>query len=109
MRSPTEKRRAAAQRIERSEEDIRLNGETARVSGRARIAVLVGDVPREAQVRYLAVWARGTQGGQLVAFQATPITAYAGASSHRTDRARKPIRPRVRGPDDPIAREHLSV
>jgi ketosteroid isomerase-like protein len=61
--------------IERPEEAVRVYGETAVVSGRARIDVLVGDVPRQAQVRYLAVWTRATHGWQLVAFQATPITA----------------------------------
>ena len=61
--------------IERAEEEVRVYGDAAVVSGRARIDVLVSSVLRQAQVRYLGVWAKGAQGWQLVGFQATPIAA----------------------------------
>ena len=67
-------KRVSYRNIERPQEDIQVYGDTAVVSGRARVDVLVNDVPRVANLRYLSVLVKGAKGWQMVAFQATPIS-----------------------------------
>lgn len=61
--------------IERLQEHIQVYGDTAVVTGRAHLEVLIDGVPRQANLRYIAVWVKASQGWQTLAFQATPIAA----------------------------------
>ncbi len=60
------------QKVERPVEDIRLFGDSAVVSGQARIE-LGGPSPRVLNARYTDVWVKGKDGWQMVAWQSTPI------------------------------------
>jgi ketosteroid isomerase-like protein len=67
-------KRFAYQQIERPEEQIRVYGQSAVVTGHARIS-LGGANPRVLNLRYLDVWVRREAGWQMVAWQSTPIPA----------------------------------
>ena len=62
------------QKIESPEREVRLFGDSAVVSGRARIE-LGGPTPRVLNARYTDVWVKGSSGWQMVAWQSTPIPA----------------------------------
>jgi ketosteroid isomerase-like protein len=61
--------------IDRLQEQIQVYGDTAVVNGSAHIDVLVGGVPRLANLRYLSVWVKEAHGWHTVAFQSTPLPA----------------------------------
>jgi ketosteroid isomerase-like protein len=60
--------------IERQDEQIQVSGTTAVVTGRASLDVIINGVPRLVNLRYIAVWVKGPNGWQTVAFQATPLS-----------------------------------
>jgi ketosteroid isomerase-like protein len=66
--------RFSYQKIERPQEEIRVYGPSAVVTGQARIS-LGGANPRVLNLRYTDVWVRGEQGWQMVAWQSTPMPA----------------------------------
>jgi hypothetical protein len=57
------------QKIESPEREVRLFGDTAVVSGQARIDLGT----RILNARYTDVWVKGAEGWQMVAWQSTPI------------------------------------
>jgi len=59
--------------IKRPEENVRVVGDTAIVSGRAEISVRSNGVDRELNSRYLIVWVKRNGGWQAVAWQSTPV------------------------------------
>ena len=59
------------QKIESPEREVRLFGDTAVVSGQARIDLGT----RTLNARYTDVWVKGKDGWQIVAWQSTPIPA----------------------------------
>ena len=59
------------QKIESPEREVRLFGDTAVVSGQARIDLGT----RILNARYTDVWVKGAEGWQMVAWQSTPIPA----------------------------------
>ena len=63
------------QKVERPVEEIRLFGDSAVVSGQARIELLSPTGTRVLNARYTDVWVKGSQGWQMVAWQSTPIPA----------------------------------
>jgi ketosteroid isomerase-like protein len=62
------------QKIESPEREVRSFGDSAVVTGRARIE-LGGPSPRVLNARYTDVWVKGQEGWQMVAWQSTPIPA----------------------------------
>jgi hypothetical protein len=59
--------------IERAVEHIQVYTDVAVVTGRAHVDGAVLGLPRVADVRFISVWANGSNGWQLVAYQATPL------------------------------------
>jgi ketosteroid isomerase-like protein len=59
--------------IERPDERIQVYANTAVVTGRAHIEVVVGGTPRAADVRYTSLWVKEARGWQAAAYQTTPI------------------------------------
>jgi ketosteroid isomerase-like protein len=59
--------------IDRPVEDIQVHGDTAVVTGQARIDILIDGKPRIMNSRYTDVWVKGPAGWQMVAWQSTPI------------------------------------
>jgi ketosteroid isomerase-like protein len=59
------------QKIESPEREVRLFGDTAVVSGQARIDLGT----RILNARYTDVWVKSAEGWQMVAWQSTPIPA----------------------------------
>ena len=68
-------KRSNYQKIERPQEQIRVYGQSAVVTGQARIELLGASGPRVLNLRYLDVWVKAAQGWQMVAWQSTPIPA----------------------------------
>ena len=64
--------RSVYRRIERPEEKIRIYGQSAVVTGQARIE-LGGDSPRTLNLRYTNVWVKNPGGWQMVAWQSTRL------------------------------------
>ena len=62
-------------KIERPEENIALHGDTAVVTGKVRIEVLVDGSAKTLNSRYSDVWVKGAKGWQMVVWQSTPIPA----------------------------------
>ena len=62
-------------KIERPEENIQLHGDSAVITGRVRIDILIDGTPKILNSRYLNVWTKGAKGWQMVAWQSTPIPA----------------------------------
>ncbi len=60
---------------ERTEVVIDVYGDTAVVTGRAKMDAVVAGTPRTLNNRFLNVWAKGPRGWQMVAWQSTPIPA----------------------------------
>ena len=60
------------QKIDRTNEEVRLHGDTAVVTGQARIEL---SPPRTLNLRYTDVWVKGPAGWQMVAWQSTPLPA----------------------------------
>lgn len=58
------------QKVERSGEEVRLHGNTAVVTGQARIDLNGG---RQLNLRYTDVWVNGPNGWQMVAWQSTRL------------------------------------
>lgn len=59
---------------ERLDTEIRLFGDTAVVTGRAKLAVSFREQPLDLDLRYTAVWVHGRAGWQFEAWQSTNIT-----------------------------------
>ena len=60
---------------ERMDVVIDVYGDTAVVTGRAKMEAVVAGAPRTLNNRFLNVWAKGPHGWQMVAWQSTPIPA----------------------------------
>lgn len=60
---------------ERMDVVIDVYGDTAVVTGRAKIEAIVAGTPRTLNNRFLNVWAKGPRGWQMVAWQSTPLAA----------------------------------
>lgn len=58
------------QKVERSGEEVRLHGDTAVVTGQARIDLNGG---QQLNLRYTDVWVKGADGWQMVAWQSTRL------------------------------------
>ena len=58
------------QNVERSGEEVRLHGDTAVVTGQARIDLNGG---RQLNLRYTDVWVKGADGWRMVAWQSTRL------------------------------------
>lgn len=59
--------------IRRSEERVRVCGDTALVTGRAEIEVDVNGQHKSLRLRYLDAWTRTPQGWKFIAWQSTGI------------------------------------
>jgi ketosteroid isomerase-like protein len=68
-------RRSGYQKIERPEEQIRVYGDAAVVTGRARIELQNASGHRVLNLRYTDVWVRAGDGWQMAAWQSTMIPA----------------------------------
>ena len=68
-------RRSGYQKIERPEEQIRVYGDAAVVTGRARIELQNASGHRVLNLRYTDVWVKAGEGWQMVAWQSTMIPA----------------------------------
>ncbi len=64
------KTRRPYQKVERSGEEVRLHGDTAVVTGQARIELNGGN---RLNLRYTDVWVKGAGGWQMVAWQSTRL------------------------------------
>lgn len=64
------KTRRPYQTVERSGEEVRLHGDTAVVTGQARIELNGGN---RLNLRYTDVWVKGPNGWQMVAWQSTRL------------------------------------
>ena len=64
--------RSVYRKIERPEEKIRVYGQSAVVTGQARIE-LGGGSPRTLNLRYTNVWVKNPAGWQMVAWQSTRL------------------------------------
>jgi ketosteroid isomerase-like protein len=62
-------------KIERSEEKVRVYGDSALVTGRAAIEVEVDGKPKSLKLRYLNVWVKQAGAWKMVAWQSTSIPA----------------------------------
>lgn len=62
-------------KIEHTKERVRLYGDTALVSGEARIDIDVDGAPRTLSLCYLAAWTRTQVGWKFVAWQSASIPA----------------------------------
>lgn len=60
---------------ERMDVVIDVYGDTAVVTGRARMDAVIAGTPRVLNNRFLNVWAKGARGWQMVAWQSTPLPA----------------------------------
>lgn len=60
-------------KIERPEESIQVYGDSAVVTGRVTIDIVVEGAPKKMNSRYTDVWVKGPKGWQMVAWQSTPI------------------------------------
>jgi uncharacterized protein (TIGR02246 family) len=63
------------QKFERPVEEVRVYGESAVVTGQARIELLGESGTRVLNVRYTDVWVKQGDGWRMVAWQSTPIPA----------------------------------
>jgi len=68
-------KRFTYQKIDRSEERIRVYGDSAVVTGQGRMELLGTDGVRVLDIRYVDVWVRSQRGWQMVAWQSTRIPA----------------------------------
>jgi ketosteroid isomerase-like protein len=68
-------RRSGYQKIERPEEQVRVYGDAAVVTGRARIELQNAGGQRVLNLRYTDVWVKGPEGWQMAAWQSTMIPA----------------------------------
>jgi hypothetical protein len=59
--------------IERPEEHVHLYGDTAVVTGRMSLDVVIEGQPRLLHLRSITVWIDGPGGWQMVAYQGTPL------------------------------------
>jgi ketosteroid isomerase-like protein len=64
------KTRRPYQKVERSGEEVRLHGDTAVVTGQARIDLNGG---RQLNLRYTDVWVKSADGWRMVAWQSTRL------------------------------------
>jgi Domain of unknown function (DUF4440) len=62
-------------RAERFDEVVQFYGNTAVITGQAKIEVSVAGTPRLLNNRFVNVWVKGTNGWQMVVWQSTPIPA----------------------------------
>lgn len=62
-------------KAERDNVAVQIYGDTAVVTGRARMEAHVAGTARILNNRFLNVWAKGATGWQMVAWQSTPIPA----------------------------------
>jgi ketosteroid isomerase-like protein len=60
-------------KIDWLQDQLQVHGDTAVVTGRARIDLVVDGLPTLACLRYVSVWVKRPTGWQTVAFQSTPI------------------------------------
>ncbi|MFN0089343.1 MAG: nuclear transport factor 2 family protein [Acidimicrobiales bacterium] len=60
---------------ERSEEAVRVYGDTALVTGRAALTLGVAPKARSLDLRYLDVWVRAGEAWRMVAWQSTVVPA----------------------------------
>jgi ketosteroid isomerase-like protein len=68
-------RRSGYQKIERPEEKIQVYGDSAVVTGRARIELQNASGHRTLNLRYTDVWVKSAGAWQMVAWQSTAIPA----------------------------------
>jgi ketosteroid isomerase-like protein len=68
-------RRSGYQKIERSDEQIRVYGDSAVVTGRAQITLQNASGNRVLNLRYTDVWVKSGAGWQMAAWQSTMIPA----------------------------------
>lgn len=61
--------------VQRSDEKVRLYGDTALVTGRAIIDVTVKGEKKHLDTRFLDVWTKTPQGWKFVAWQSTKLPA----------------------------------
>lgn len=62
-------------KCERFEEQVRLYGNTALVTGRAVFEAVIEGAPRTLRLRYLNVWADSGSGWKFVGWQSCPLPA----------------------------------
>jgi ketosteroid isomerase-like protein len=62
-------------KAERIGEQIQVYGDTAVITGQAKIDVVASGTPKQLNNRFINVWAKGPRGWQMVAWQSTPIPA----------------------------------
>jgi len=60
-------------RIDRPEESIQLYGDTAVVTGRVQIDIVIEGQAKKMNSRYTDIWVKGSKGWQMVAWQSTGI------------------------------------
>jgi ketosteroid isomerase-like protein len=60
-------------KIERPEESIQVYGDTAVVTGRVLIDIVVEGNAKKMNSRYTDIWVKGAKGWQMVAWQSTGI------------------------------------
>ncbi|HZS68586.1 MAG TPA: nuclear transport factor 2 family protein [Burkholderiales bacterium] len=58
-----------------SEQQVRIYGDTALITGRAHIEAEIGGQPKTLKLLFLNAWTRTPQGWQFVAWQSTPLPA----------------------------------
>jgi hypothetical protein len=62
-------------KVERPAENIQVYSDTAVVTGRVQMDVIVDGKPKLLNVRYTDVWIKGAKGWQMVVWQSTSIPA----------------------------------
>lgn len=62
-------------KCERFEEQVRIYGETALVTGRAVFEAVIEGAPRTLRLRYLNVWTNTASGWKFVGWQSCPLPA----------------------------------
>ena len=77
---------------ERSDVVIDVHGNTAVITGRAKMEAVVAGTPRTLNNRFLNVWVKGPRGWQMVAWQSTPIPACVPSCGGRRGSSRPPRR-----------------
>jgi len=61
------------QSAERSEQKVRLYGDTALLTGRAQMQVEIDAQPKSIKLRFLVVWTKTPQGWKFVGWQSTGL------------------------------------